>query len=152
MDRRNCDHWRSERRPRCNTILALWREEGLGPERPRSTTDSVCNQLARREVSLAPSQRPNAFSRYGSVVSRREQVNDCRACLGDNLVLGIRPSGATDCADNLHAIAQGDAASRRNHSVERKQIGEMHKLDTVLEDLCRAPERRACSSLVFRNL
>jgi hypothetical protein len=28
----------------------------------------------------------------------------------------------------------------------------MHKLDTIHEDLCWAPERRGCSRLVFRNL
>ena len=37
--------------------------------------------LAARQRSL----------RAGSFVSRRELVNDCRARLADNLILGIRP-------------------------------------------------------------
>jgi hypothetical protein len=49
-------------------------------------------------------------------------------------------------------VNQWNAASRRNHSVERAQLVEMHKVDTVLEDLGRAPEGRSCSSLVFRYL
>ena len=53
----------------------------------------------------------------------------------------------------LHPLFdQWDAASRRDDSIEREQIVEMHKLDTVLELLRFAPEGRGCSCLVFGNL
>src|SRR5208337_2641262 len=95
---------------------------------------------------------PNAFSRFGSFVLCRQLVDHCRACLADDLVLGIRSSRTTDCADNHPLFDQWDATSRGNDSIEREQIVEMHKLDTVLEDLGFAPERRGCSSLVFGDL
>src|SRR6202042_2405645 len=83
---------------------------------------------------------------------RRELVNYCRTRLADDLVLGIGAFRATDCADNHPLIDQWNAASRCNHSIEREQIVEMHKLDTVLEHLCWAPEGRSCSCLVLGNL
>jgi hypothetical protein len=79
-------------------------------------------------------------------------VNYCRACLADDLVLGIRASRTIDCADNDLLVDQWNAASRRNDSIEREQIVEMHKLDTVLELLRFAPEGRGCSCLVLGNL
>src|SRR3984885_11520396 len=95
---------------------------------------------------------PNAVSRFGSFVCCRKLVDYCRACLADDLVLGIRASRTTDCADNQPLFDQWDAASRGNDSIEREQIVEMHKVDTVLEDLRFAPEGRGCSSLVLGNL
>jgi hypothetical protein len=44
-------------------------------------------------------------------------------------------SRTTDCTDNHPLVDQWNAASRRNDSIEREQIVEMHKLDTVLDDL-----------------
>src|ERR1700678_862815 len=72
--------------------------------------------------------------------------------MADDLVLEIRASRTTDCADNRPLLDQWDAASRRNDSIEREQIVEMHNVDTDLELLRRAPEGRSCSSLVFGNL
>ncbi len=79
-------------------------------------------------------------------------TNYCRACLADHLILRIGTTRTTDCADNLALLDQWNAAPRRNDSVKREQIVEMYKLDTVLEDLCFAPESRGCARLVFRNL
>ena len=83
---------------------------------------------------------------------RRELVNYCRACLADDFVLGIRASRTTNCADDRSLLDQRNAAARRNDSIEREQIVEMHKVDAVLEDLGWAPEGRGCSRLVFGNL
>jgi len=94
----------------------------------------------------------NAFWRFGLFVCCRQLVDECRACLADDLVLGIRASRTTDCADDHPLFDQRNAASRRNDSIEREQIVEMHKLDTVLEGLRWSPEGRGCSRLVFRNL
>jgi hypothetical protein len=44
-----------------------------------------------------------------------------------------------------------ECPSRRNNSIEREQIVEMHKLDAVFGGLCWAPESRACSRPLFRN-
>src|SRR5271170_5022825 len=66
---------------------------------------------------------------------RGEFVNYCRPCLAHDFVLGIRASRTTDCADNIALVDQWNAASRRNDSVEREQIVEMHKVDTVLEEM-----------------
>ena len=49
-------------------------------------------------------------------------------------------------------VDQWNAAARRDNSIEREQIVEMHQLDAVLEDLGWAPEGRGCSRLVFRYL
>jgi hypothetical protein len=49
---------------------------------------------------------PKAFSRFGSFVPCRQLVNYCRACLADDLVLGIRASRTTDCADNHPLVDQ----------------------------------------------
>jgi hypothetical protein len=95
---------------------------------------------------------PNAFSRFGSFVHCRELVDHRRSSLADNLVLRIRSSRTTDCADNRAPIDQRDAASRGDDSIEREQIVEMQKLNTVLELLRFAPEGRGCSSLVFGDL
>jgi hypothetical protein len=62
---------------------------------------------------------PNAFSRFGSFVLCRQLVDYCRACLADDLVLGIGSSRTTDCADNHPLFDQWDAASRGNDSIER---------------------------------
>src|SRR5580700_5508313 len=95
---------------------------------------------------------PNAFSRFGLFVRCWQLVDYCRACLADDLVLGIRSSRTTDRADNHALFDQWDAASRGNDSIEREQIVEMHKLDTVLELLRFAAEGRGCSCLVLGNL
>jgi hypothetical protein len=57
----------------------------------------------------------------------------------------------TDCTDNHPLVDQWNAASRRNDSIEREQIVEMHKLDTVLDDLRWPPEGHGCSRLVLRK-
>src|SRR5208283_1472753 len=95
---------------------------------------------------------PNAFSRFGSFVLCRQWVDYCRACRADDLVLGIRASRATDCADNHPLFDQWNAASRRNDSIEREQVIEMHELDTVLEYLGWAPEGRGGACLMLGNL
>src|SRR5580700_7297245 len=95
---------------------------------------------------------PNAFSRFGLFVRCWQLVDYCRACLADDFVLGIRSSRTTDCADNRPLFDQWDAASRGNDSIEREQIVEMHKVDTVLELLRWAPEGRGCFCLVLCNL
>src|SRR5579862_4484484 len=95
---------------------------------------------------------PNTFSTFGSFVNWRQLVDYCRACLADDVVLGIRASGRTDCANNHPLFDQWDAASRGNDSIEGEQIVEVHKLDTILELLRFAPEGRGCSCLVLRNL
>ena len=61
--------------------------------------------------------------------------------LAHNFVLRIRASRTTDCADNSTKVDQWNAASRRDDSIEREQIVEMHKLNTVLEDLQSAARR-----------
>src|SRR5271170_4938432 len=83
---------------------------------------------------------------------RRELVNYCRPCLAHDFVLGIRASRTTDCADNRAPVDQWNTASRRDDSIEREQIVEMHKVDAILEDLRWAPEGHGCSRLVLRNL
>src|SRR5580693_2600585 len=97
----------------------------------------VRSSFAARSISLDP---------------RREFVNYCRACLAHNFILGIRASGATDCADNIALLDQWNTASRRDDSIEREQIVEMHKVDAVLKDLGWPPEGHGCSRLVLRNL
>src|SRR5579863_425032 len=79
-------------------------------------------------------------------------VNYCRACLANDLVLGIRASRNTDCANDRAFLDQRNAAARRNDSIEREQIVEMHKVDTVLEYLGWAPEGRGGACLVLGNL
>src|SRR5579871_1790150 len=88
----------------------------------------------------------------GSFGPWRQYVNYSGARLANDLVLGIRAARTTDCADNHPAFDQRDAASRGNDSVEREQIVEVHKLDTVLELLRFAPEGRGRSCLVLGNL
>ena len=95
---------------------------------------------------------PKVFPRSESFDAHGELVNYRRPCLAHDFVLGIRASRTTDCADNIALVDQWYAASRRNDSIEREQIVEMHKLDTVLEDLRWPPEGHGCSRLVFRNL
>ena len=116
---------------------------------------SVCSRTARREVSprnLAASQGL-ALSRSGSPGSRRELVDERGARLADDLSSrGIRSSRTTDCADDHSLIDQWNAASRRNNSIEREQIVEVHELDPVLEDFCWAPKCRGCSCLVLGDL
>jgi hypothetical protein len=68
---------------------------------------------------------PYAFSRE-SFDPRREFVNYCCPCLAHDFVLGIRASRTADCADNHALVDQWNTASRRNDSVEREQIVEMH--------------------------
>src|SRR5580700_5932208 len=89
---------------------------------------------------------------FGSSAPGWKLVDHCRACLADHLILRIGTSRTTDRADNLALLDQWNAAPRRNDSIEREQIVEMHKLETVLEDLCCTPETHSCSRLVFRNL
>jgi len=94
----------------------------------------------------------NAFLRSKLFVRRLELVNYGRAGLTNDFVLGIRAPRTSDCADNRSPIDQWNATARRDDSIEREQIVEMHQLDTVLEDLGWAPEGRRCSRLVFRYL
>src|SRR5260370_27989525 len=94
----------------------------------------------------------NAFSSSGSFVTFWGFVKSCRACLANDLVLGICASRNSDCANDRAFLDQRNAAARRNDSIEREQIVEMHKVDTVLEDLGFASERRGGSCLVFCNL
>jgi len=49
-------------------------------------------------------------------------------------------------------VDQWNATARRDNSIEREQIVEMHQLDIVLEDLGWASEGRGCPGLVFRYL
>ena len=79
-------------------------------------------------------------------------VNHRRPRLAHHFVLGIRPSGNTDCADNVALIDQWNAASRRNDSIERELIIEMHEINAILENLRWSPEGHRCSRLVLRNL
>jgi hypothetical protein len=74
------------------------------------------------------------------------------ACLADDLVLRIRATRTTDCANNRTLVDQWNAASRRNDTIESEQIIEMHELDAILEDLRWTTESRGCSRLVFRYL
>src|SRR5271154_2352209 len=83
----------------------------------------------------------------GSFVACWDFVNYCRACFADDLVLGIGAPRNTYCANDRAFLDQRNAAPRRNDSIECEQIVEMHKVDTILEDLRRAPEGRGCSSL-----
>src|ERR1700678_4294892 len=95
---------------------------------------------------------PAVSQNTGSLDPGRESVNDCRARLAHDFVLGIRSSRTTDRADNYVLVDQWNAASRRNDSIESEQIVEMHKVDTVLEDFRWTPEGHGCSRLVLRNL
>src|SRR5271154_2029294 len=95
---------------------------------------------------------PYTFSRSVLFDLRRDLINYCRPCLAHDFVLGIRASRTTDCADNIALVDQWNAASRRNDSIKREQIVEMHKLDTVLEDLRWPPEGDSRSRLMLRNL
>src|ERR1700733_16418 len=90
--------------------------------------------------------------RSASFVRRRELVDYCRVCLAEHLILRIGTSRTTDCADNIALLDQWNAAPRRNDSVEREQIVEMHKLDTVLEDLCWGRKVAAGRAFVRCNL
>ena len=66
-------------------------------------------------------------------------------------LLGGRSPERSDGADNNALLDQWDAASRRNNSIESEQIVEMHKVDTVLEDLGFAPESTTATfSFQFR--
>src|SRR5580658_3625615 len=82
----------------------------------------------------------------------RQLVDHCRPSLAHDFVLGIRSSGTTDCADDIALVDERNTASRRNDSIECKQIVEMHKVDTILEDLCWPSEGHGCSRLVLSNL
>src|SRR6202451_2574397 len=95
---------------------------------------------------------PDVFPRYGSIVPRRALIDYCRACLAHDIVLGIRASRTADGADNRPLLDQGNAASRCYDPIERQQIVEVHKLDTVLEYFRWPSEGRGGSRLVFRNL
>src|SRR5580658_8322838 len=85
-------------------------------------------------------------------VALLELVNDCRAGLADDLVLGIRAARTADCADDRPPVDQWNTPAGRDHSVEREQIVQMHQVDAVLEYLGWAPESRCCLRLVFRDL
>ena len=86
------------------------------------------------------------------LIAAGTSINYCRPCLADDFVLGIRASRTTDCADDIALVDQRNTASRRNDSIEREQIVEMHKVDAILEDFRRPPEGHGCSRLVFGNL
>lgn len=58
----------------------------------------------------------------------------------------------TDRANDDALVNQRNAASRRNYSIEREQVIEMHQLDSVLEDLGWSPKGYGCSRLMLRNL
>jgi hypothetical protein len=89
----------------------------------------------------------NGLLRSGLFVRRLELVNYRRAGLADDLVLGIRASRTADRADDRSFVDQWNATARRDNSIEREQIVEMHQLDTVLEDFGWAPEGRGCPGL-----
>ena len=93
----------------------------------------------------------NACSRSGLFVRRLKLVDYCRAGLADDLVLGIRASRTADCADNRALVDQWNAAARRNNSIEREQIVEMHQIDAVLKYLVGrrkvAAARALCSAI-----
>src|ERR1035438_3470167 len=57
---------------------------------------------------------------------RREFVDYRRPCLAHDF---DRASRTTDCADNHALVDQSNTASRRNDSIEREQIVEVHKLN-----------------------
>jgi len=61
-----------------------------------------------------------------SLTPCRELVNYGRTRLAYHLILRVGTSRTTDCADNLALLDQWNAAARRNDSVEREQIIEMH--------------------------
>jgi hypothetical protein len=52
--------------------------------------------------------------------------NHCCAGFADNLVLGIRASRNTNCADNHSLIDQWNPAARGYDSIEREEVVEMH--------------------------
>src|SRR5580698_4222238 len=109
------------------------------------------------ERSREPCANPNLTSlrtkaRSESFIRRRELINYRRACFADHLILRIGTTRTAHRTDNLALLNEWNAASRRNDPIERQQIVKMHKLDTVLEDLGRTPERRGCPRLVLRNL
>src|SRR5580692_1315049 len=62
----------------------------------------------------------NALSIFGSFVHCGWLVYYCRACLADDLILGIRASRTTNCADDCRLLDQWNAASRGNDSIERE--------------------------------
>jgi hypothetical protein len=51
-------------------------------------------------VKIYDKCRPAVVGALVSIVSRRELINDGRAGLADDFVLGIRATRATDCADD----------------------------------------------------
>jgi hypothetical protein len=144
--------------------LIVFRAEIFQSQRPLIPFPLNLNYAAQPQPAFAIDPRecevshrtlaapPSAFSSSVSFDPRRELINDCRPCLAYDFVLGIRASRTTDCADNHSLVDQWNTASRRNDSIEREQIVEVHKLDTVLEDLRWPPESHGCSRLVLRNL
>src|ERR1700733_595131 len=94
----------------------------------------------------------NACSKSESFIACRDCVNHCRACLANDLVLGIRASRNTDCANDRAILNQRNTAARGNNSVKCEQVVQVHKVDTVFEYLGWAPEGRGCPCLVLRNL
>src|ERR1051326_1185835 len=76
----------------------------------------------------------------GLVVLRRKLSYYCRACCADYLVLGIRATRDTNCADNLALINQWNAASGCDDLIERERIIKMHEFNCVLEKLGWTPE------------
>jgi hypothetical protein len=109
-------------------------------------TDERC-EVSPRTIA-APSY---AFWRSVSFDPRRELINYCCSCFAHDFVLGIRASRATDCADNHALVDQWNTASRRNDSIERQQIVEVHKVDTILEDLRWARKVTAARALEWRR-
>src|SRR4029077_2981876 len=91
-----------------------------------------------------------AFPSSGLFFCRLRLVNHCSTGHADDPVLGIRASRTADCADDRSALDQWNATARRDNSIEREQIVEMHQIDTVLEDLGGTPEGYGCSRLVLR--
>jgi len=72
--------------------------------------------------------------------------------LADDLVLGIRAARTTDRTDDCPLTDEWNASSRRDDSIERQQVVELHELNTVFEDFGWATERSGGARFMFRYL
>jgi pimeloyl-ACP methyl ester carboxylesterase len=113
---------------------------------PRSST-TTCSQSTRDGAIFRPAP-PYAFARSVSFDPRREFVNDCRPCLAHDVILGIRASRTTDCADNIALVDQRNPTSRRNDSIKGEQIvrATLSLLDMHLDAKNRAERNETLTS------